>query len=53
LVGKEKVKTNRQGNASFRLVAPSQAVPVGSRVAATATNGGGNTSEFSNVVTAS
>jgi CSLREA domain-containing protein len=51
LVGQKIIKTNKRGNTSFRFVSE-QAARVGSRVAATATDGGGNTSEFSNAVTA-
>lgn len=50
-LGQKKVETNKQGNASFTFV-PSQAVPGGQRVTATATGPGGNTSEFSRVVAA-
>lgn len=47
-LGQKKVKTDKQGNASFTVVL-NQAVPSGQRVTATATDPGGNTSEFSEV----
>jgi CSLREA domain-containing protein len=46
-LGQKTVETNRNGNASVNF-APDRTVPIGYRVTATATNGGGNTSEFSN-----
>jgi CSLREA domain-containing protein len=45
-LGERKVKTSRRGNASFTFT-PTQAVPIGEAITATATNSGGNTSEFS------
>ncbi len=46
LIGQKKVTTSRKGNASFT-ISPSQAIPVGQAITATATGPGGNTSEFS------
>ena len=46
-LGQRSVTTNANGNASFEFVSD-RLVPVANRVTATATNGGGNTSEFSN-----
>jgi hypothetical protein len=45
-IAQRSVTTNRNGNAPFEFV-PKQSVPVGNKVTATATNGGGSTSEFS------
>ena len=45
-VGQKSVTTNSNGNVSFEFQ-PAQAVPTGQTVTATATNSGGNTSEFS------
>jgi hypothetical protein len=47
LIGSKSVTTNSSGNVTFAFT-PSQAVPVGQRVTATALDVvGGNTSEFS------
>jgi CSLREA domain-containing protein len=48
-LGQKSVTTGSGGKVSFTFT-PSQAVPGGQNVTATATNGGGNTSEFSNPV---
>jgi hypothetical protein len=45
-IGQRSVSTNSNGVASFTF-SPARAVLVGQRITATATNSGGNTSEFS------
>lgn len=49
-VGQKKVETNRKGKASF-VFTTDLSIPLGRQITATATSGGGSTSEFSDAVT--